>query len=541
MLPRGYLPAEFLRAEIGYNTLELPLNITNNGQEIVVRTVVQALLPTTDGEGYRSGSYALTLGIYPGNNNDGIAGNEGIFCNFWTNGAAATPTPGMYVDPGPYYDIGFRGYANGNWDILFNGEIIGSRTNYGISSTPYWRLFGNRNIINRGLFGNKKNWRYWVNGKLKMDLLPCLDNTGHVCMYDVLNKTPYTDTYGTIIVGMTVSQARYLRNLPVVESGTLTVSLPWEAQLIASGVPAILQAAADKGWTITVQYREPEADNEYYNRYAECVTVDDMIAVNPDYKNDLTADGAWIYPLPKLQNAEMAFASMRCKSAKFYMPELVRGRRIFQLLSGKSTTYAESVEVYAPKLILKSNYYEGVEIIFIEARIRELKVEFSPATTYISRDFAIFGLQNFEMNEMPNLTGLPGAFRNAELNKTSILRLIAQLPTWESGNHLATFGIHTDLQTDEDVIAAIDNAETKGWNVTVQWNGTATAQTASTFGLRKPPIYAKLGTVERPDGTTENVLDWGHYATNWEENGYQEFSSVEEAEEYFNINQIEEV
>jgi hypothetical protein len=91
------------------------------------------------------------------------------------------------------------------------------------------------------------------------------------------------------------------------------------------------------------------------------------------------------------------------------------------------------------------------------------------------------------------------------------------------------------------VLAAIADAESKGWTLTVQWNGTATAQTASTFGLRKPPIYAKLGTMERLDGSTVSVLDWGHYVTNWEENGYQEFASVEEAEEYFNINQAEEV
>jgi hypothetical protein len=41
--------------------------------------------------------------------------------------------------------------------------------------------------------------------------------------------------------------------------------------------------------------------------------------------------------------------------------------------------------------------------------------------------------------------------------------------------------------------------------------------------------------MELPDGTTENFLDWGHYVTNWEENGYTEFASVEEAEQHFNI------
>ena len=41
--------------------------------------------------------------------------------------------------------------------------------------------------------------------------------------------------------------------------------------------------------------------------------------------------------------------------------------------------------------------------------------------------------------------------------------------------------------------------------------------------------------MELPDGTSERILEWGHYVTNWEENGYLEFSSVEEVEEYFGI------
>ena len=65
----------------------------------------------------------------------------------------------------------------------------------------------------------------------------------------------------------------------------------------------------------------------------------------------------------------------------------------------------------------------------------------------------------------------------------------------------------------------------------MQWNGTATAQASATYGLRRQPIYAKRGTMELPDGTTELYLDWGHYVTNWEQNGYMEFASLEEAEE----------
>jgi hypothetical protein len=96
-------------------------------------------------------------------------------------------------------------------------------------------------------------------------------------------------------------------------------------------------------------------------------------------------------------------------------------------------------------------------------------------------------------------------------------------------------GIHIDHQSDEEVLTAISSAEAKGWTMTVQWNGTPTATTASTYGLRKPTIYAKLGETVDINGEMKPSLDWGHYVTNAEENGYQEFSSIEEANDYFNI------
>lgn len=36
------------------------------------------------------------------------------------------------------------------------------------------------------------------------------------------------------------------------------------------------------------------------NKYAACKTRDDVVAVNPDYINDLTSDGEWVYPLPEM-------------------------------------------------------------------------------------------------------------------------------------------------------------------------------------------------------------------------------------------------
>ena len=77
------------------------------------------------------------------------------------------------------------------------------------------------------------------------------------------------------------------------------------------------------------------------------------------------------------------------------------------------------------------------------------------------------------------------------LNKPSTLRLLRSIPSYTSGTHLLSIGIHVDHQTDEEVLAAIANAESKGWTLTVQWNGTPTS-TASTMAMGSL-IYAKVG------------------------------------------------
>jgi hypothetical protein len=125
-------------------------------------------------------------------------------------------------------------------------------------------------------------------------------------------------------------------------------------------------------------------------------------------------------------------------------------------------------------------------------------------------------------------------FNNCKLNKDTSLRILNSIPAWNDGEtHNLTLGIHIDHKTDEEVLAAIANAEEKGWTLTVRWNGTPTAQTTSTFGLRKPSIYAKLSEIEHPDGSKEQILNWGHYVSNPED--YEEFSSLEKAYDHFGL------
>jgi hypothetical protein len=141
--------------------------------------------------------------------------------------------------------------------------------------------------------------------------------------------------------------------------------------------------------------------------------------------------------------------------------------------------------------------------------------------------------------KLPSLRTGDKAFNGKTLDKEAALIILKSIPPWTDGAaHLLTLGIHVDHKTDDEVLAAIANAESKGWKMTVQWNpngGTYVTPAAATYGLRKPPIYAKVGEIELPDGTTERVLDWGHYVTNWEERGYEQFRSLESAYEYFNL------
>ena len=98
-------------------------------------------------------------------------------------------------------------------------------------------------------------------GKVVADFIPALAPTGVPCMFDTVTRKPfYNKGTGAFIVGLDMKQARKLGKLPS-SGGTLTVSLPWEA-LDDARVQDALATAAEKGWTIVEQYREPEPTDE---------------------------------------------------------------------------------------------------------------------------------------------------------------------------------------------------------------------------------------------------------------------------------------
>lgn len=308
-------------------------------------------------------------------------------------------------------------------------------------------------------------------------------------------------------------------------------------------------------------------------KYIACTNVADMEAVDANYKSDLTASRAWVYPLPELVNGESAFSGA---SLTAFHAKLPKCQNVTQLLyncplegklkfsfpvatvatqfAGNSTgrKYTE-IEVDAPlltsvqnvftnysgndqlkKIVLKAeratNYnnvaqksYALIEFYSYDAKVTSSRYGFDSCSK----------LEIFDCN-LSNLSDGTGMFQGCILSKTSALNVLNGIPKHSSGTHAITVGIHVDYKNDADIATAVSNAESKGWTVTVQWNGTAGTSTASTFGMRRQTIYARTAEMETPDGM-ETVLDWGHYVTNWEENGYLEFASVEAACEYWGL------
>lgn len=284
------------------------------------------------------------------------------------------------------------------------------------------------------------------------------------------------------------------------------------------------------------------------NKYAKCITKDDMLAVNTDFRNDVTSDGWWIYPTPKLKAlgilksnaiihlaADIQGGSVYCAPIYDYFPNV---KTVFVKTTNESINYMFNSAGQDNRATVEEMYVFAPNAKTAEGAIRgnvlatKMGGDFSSAT-----NLSLFAYYNYKLRifdaVFPCASNMNFAFSSSQLNKESAIRILNSIPAYTSGSHPIGIGIHVDHKTDDEVLAAIANAEAKGWTLTVQWNGAPTAQTTSTFGLRKPSIYAKLSEIERPDGSKEQILDWGHYVSNPED--YEEFSSLEEAYEHFGL------
>lgn len=212
------------------------------------------------------------------------------------------------------------------------------------------------------------------------------------------------------------------------------------------------------------------------NKYAGFTNMPDLYAAYPDFQNDLTSDSGWIYSLTNLKYIDntkigvgdvhwRAFRNFKANYAYFYVPNLTRIDS--QLLAGDRNAPPE-VEIYAPKLTTSGR------IVADTGNWVKKVTAYLPLLSRGDHAFHANSKLTFFEGELPSLSYGYNAFNQTQLNKSSALRVLNSIPSYTSGNHPLTIGIHVDLQIDEEVLEVISNAETKGWTMTVQWNGDST-------------------------------------------------------------------
>ena len=290
------------------------------------------------------------------------------------------------------------------------------------------------------------------------------------------------------------------------------------------------------------------------NKYAECTSKADMLAVNPDYINDLTSDGSWVYPLPGMVDVrEPVFTGSPMKHFRGSLPNLKVAGEGYNggLLQGLNLISFECelpvLEQEAYSFIDSRSMKEwNIELPMLRSAFQMFRwssmTEWHIELPNLKKGHCMFGnskMEDFKVG-LPSLSDGSYFFESCQINKESALRVLNSIPAYTSGKHPLHIGIHVDHQADEEVLAAIDAATVKGWTVQVQWNGAATA---STFALRPAPplpVYAKVDTFTDEEGDEQRSLNWCHQVSSPdgkepEELGYTLFESVAAAREYFGL------
>lgn len=291
-------------------------------------------------------------------------------------------------------------------------------------------------------------------------------------------------------------------------------------EMLARWVPQFIEVAR-YNHNMEISWRE-------INKYAHCVTKEDVLAVNPDFINDVTSDYEWVYPLDNIEAPSYVFHnnSHAAKKVLCYAPNATAA-----YMGVAWNNKVIEIDAYLPKVAHINCFVE------YDNALKKVRIH-CPLVSEIHLSHA---------NKLADVEVVPpypvqtkSTFKGIRLNKKSAIHVLSILPEWTDGKtHAGAFGIHIDHQNDEEVLAAIANAEAKGWTMTVQWNGTPTSG-ISLMDLEE--IWCKVTESEYGEYTDENgkrvSLDWGHYVTDTSE--YKLFFSLVEAEQYFKLTKIEQ-
>ena len=161
-------------------------------------------------------------------------------------------------------------------------------------------------------------------------------------------------------------------------------------------------------------------------------------------------------------------------------------------------------------------------------------------------------------SDLSSLTIGNGMFKDCKLDAQSVANIVHTLPTHESKGYI-TIGIGCDNTAEDQLIFAqecdcetwqelLDDFSAKNWTVTFQCKGRPT----TTYNMRRGetlPIYAKLEEVIMPTNENENKPHYTYtsadsskfyninyfHSTNGSTEGYDVFSSLEEAISTYNV------
>lgn len=301
-------------------------------------------------------------------------------------------------------------------------------------------------------------------------------------------------------------------------------------------------------------------------KYAKCVTVADLRAVNSNYKNDLTADGAWNWKLFKLTNGQDGFKwCSNLKSFTVDMPALTNGWAMFYyctklaiftgalpaLLNGhdmfRSCTSLTSFTVDLPSMTSSGSMFLNCTSL---ARFKGDLSSLLISNAYNQGFFqGCRSLTSFTGN-LPSLTNGNRMFYSCKLDLASVQNIAATINdlSAQSKTGSITIGMQTNIKGMDELATALATIRSKGWTITEQYNGYVTEAAAVALlddeSIWCKPVESEYGEYVNADGV-RYTIDWGHHIEDPDgrcnaELGYTEFFSLYDAAKAWNLTHINE-
>ena len=283
-------------------------------------------------------------------------------------------------------------------------------------------------------------------------------------------------------------------------------------------------------------------------KYAGCKTVDDIKAVDPDYLTNDIVNGVWTEGLGDLEQGGNRFydGGMFADCTKLTtftsdLSNLTNGDYMFYHCTNL-TTFTSDL----------SNAINGWSMFQNCTNL----TSFSTDLSSLDLGFIMFDgcskLTSFT-SDLSSVTDARHMFGGCKLDAQSVANIVHTLSTYES-NGTITIGIGCDNTEADQLLFAqecdcetwqelLDEFSAKNWTVTFQCNGRPTE--ATTYNMRRGetlPIYAKLEEVTdekyaqytSADGSKFYNINYFH-STNGSTEGYDVFSSLEEAISIYNV------